>query len=64
MTATDSRGWSALYFAVASGRSAIVDAVVSVIERALPPEEVRGFPSLGLVCGARSLWSDCGMWEQ
>lgn len=41
MTATDSRGWSALYFAVASGRSAIVDAVVSVIERAVPPEEVR-----------------------
>eukprot|EP00903_Cladosiphon_okamuranus_P010230 g9689.t1 len=40
VTATDRRGWSALSFAVASGRSAIVDAVVSVVERVLPPGEV------------------------
>lgn len=40
VTTTDNRGWSALDYAVASGRSAIVDAVVSVIERAVPPEQV------------------------
>lgn len=41
VTATDNRGWSALVYAVASGRTAIVDAMVSLIERSVPPEQVR-----------------------
>lgn len=41
VTATDNRGWSALSYATASGRTAIVDAVVSLVERAVSPEEVR-----------------------
>lgn len=40
ITATDNRGWSALLYAVASGRTAVVDAVVSLVERAVPPEQV------------------------
>lgn len=40
VTATDNRGWSALVYAVASGRTAIVDAMVSLVERSVPPEQV------------------------
>jgi len=54
VTATDNRGWSALSYATKSGRTAIVDAVVSLVERAVPPEEVharaecrRNFQPLG-----------------
>lgn len=41
VTATDDRGWSALVYAVASGRTTIVDIVVSLVECSLPPEQVR-----------------------
>ncbi|CAN0069824.1 unnamed protein product [Scytosiphon promiscuus] len=40
ITVTDDRGWSSLFYAVASGKTALVDAVVSVVELAVPPEEV------------------------
>lgn len=41
VTKTDSRGWSALFYAVVSGHTAVVDAVISLIERAVLPEQAR-----------------------
>lgn len=41
VTAIDSRGWTALTFAVGSRRAECVDAVVAIIERVGPPKQVR-----------------------
>lgn len=40
VTASDSKGWTALKLAVVSGKTRLVDAVVGLIERNVPPDQV------------------------
>lgn len=40
VAAKDSRGWTALSYAVASGRTAAVEAIVALVERTVPADKV------------------------
>lgn len=48
VAAEDSRGWTALTYAVASGRPAVVKAIVALIERTVAADQVGVRPSVAI----------------
>lgn len=48
--AGDHRGWTALTFAVVTGRTEVVDEIVALIERKIPAEKVGGVTAIHRFC--------------